>query len=207
MVSLVEYGVIPIEYASIRASYPSLKALEDKICDLENKGTIIRLKRGLYIVSPAVSKKEISIELIANHLYGPSYVSRESALRFYSLIPERVYNTVSMTIKRRQRFRNYFGQFDYISCPVSYYSIGIRQVIREDYAFLIASPEKALCDQIVYTPNLQLRSARALQIYLEEDIRFDMDEFYKMDVTIFEQCAEVSKKTHMISHIIKLLKQ
>ncbi len=106
MVSLVEYGVIPIDYASIRASYPSLKALEDKICDLENKGTIIRLKRGLYIVSPAVSKKEISIELIANHLYGPSYVSRESALRFYSLIPERVYNTVSMTIKRRQGFRN-----------------------------------------------------------------------------------------------------
>ena len=49
MVSLVEYGVIPIDYASIRASYPSLKALEDKICDLENKGTIIRLKRGLYL--------------------------------------------------------------------------------------------------------------------------------------------------------------
>lgn len=207
MESLVKYGVIPIDYASLRASYPSLKALEDKVCDLEKKSTIIRLKRGLYIVSPAVSKREVSIELIANHLYGPSYVSKESALRFYGLIPERVYNTVSMSIKRRQRFRNKFGQYDYISCPVSYYSIGIRQVIREDYAFMIASPEKALCDQIVYTPRLQLRSVKALLAYLEEDIRFDMDEFYKMDVSIFEQCVGKSKKKETIDHVIKLLKQ
>lgn len=207
MESLVKYGVIPIDYASLRASYPSLKALEDKVCDLEKKSTIIRLKRGLYIVSPAVSKREVSIELIANHLYGPSYVSKESALRFYGLIPERVYNTVSMTIKRRQRFRNKYGQYDYISCPVSYYSIGIRQVIREDYAFMIASPEKALCDQIVYTPRLQLRSVKALLAYLEEDIRFDMDEFYKMDVSIFEQCVGKSKKKDTIDHVIKLLKQ
>ena len=58
MESLVKYGVIPIDYASLRASYPSLKALEDKVCDLEKKGTIIRLKRGLYIVSPAVSREK-----------------------------------------------------------------------------------------------------------------------------------------------------
>ena len=207
MESLAKYGVIPIDYASLRASYPSLKALEDKICDLGKKSTIIRLKRGLYIVSPAVSKREVSVELIANHLYGPSYVSKESALRFYGLILERVYNTVSMTIKRRQRFRNNFGQYDYISCPASYYSIGIRQVIREDYAFLIASPEKALCDQIVYTPRLQLRSVKALLAYLEEDVRFDMDEFYKMDVSIFEQCLGISKKKDTIDLVIKLLKQ
>jgi predicted transcriptional regulator of viral defense system len=207
MESLAKYGVIPIDYASLRASYPSLKALEDKICDLGKKSTIIRLKRGLYIVSPAVSKREVSIELIANHLYGPSYVSKESALRFYGLIPERVYNTVSMTIKRRQRFRNNFGQYDYISCPAGYYSIGIRQVIREDYAFMIASPEKALCDQIVYTPRLQLRSVKALLAYLEEDIRFDMDEFFKMDVSIFEQCLGISKKKDTIDLVIKLLKQ
>ena len=207
MESLEEYGIIPIDYVSLRASYPSLRALKDKICNLEKKGTLIRLKRGLYIISPAVSKKEISVELIANHLYGPSYVSRESALRFYGLIPERVYNTASMTIKRRQRFRNHFGQFDYIFCPLGYYSIGIRQVIRDNYAFLIASPEKALCDQIVYTPNLQLRSIKALQIYLQENIRLDMDEFYKMNVSIFEQCMGANKKTHMINHIIKLLKQ
>lgn len=207
MESLAEYGVIPIGYASLSSSYPSIKSLGDKVSDLEKQGAIIRLKRGLYIVSPEISKKEISIELIANHLYGPSYVSKESALGFYGLIPERVFNSVSMTLKRRKRFRNQFGQFDYISCPANYYSIGVRQVVRDDYAFQIASPEKALCDQIVYTPKLQLYSIKALRAYLEEDIRFDMDQFYKMDVSIFEQCVEASMKKVTVNLIIKLLKQ
>ena len=207
MNSLLNFGIIPIDYTSLRSIYPAHKSLNDKISDLERQGTIIRLKRGLYIVSPQISRKLISTELIANHLYGPSYVSMESALRFYGLIPERVFNTVSLTLKRSRSFNNQFGLFSYISCPANYYSIGISQVIHDDYAFLIASPEKALCDQIAYTPKLQLRSLKSLQIYLEEDMRFDMDAFFKMDVSVFEKCAEVSKKKTELNNLIKLLKR
>jgi len=46
-----------------------------------------------------------------------------------------------------------------------------------------------------------------METYLEEDIRFDMDEFYKMDETIFKQCAYVSKKKTEINNLIKLLKR
>jgi len=46
-----------------------------------------------------------------------------------------------------------------------------------------------------------------MEAYLEEDIRFDMEEFYKMDPTIFEQCASVSKKKTEINNLIKLLKR
>ena len=207
MEQLVDFGIIPIDYASLQTTFPSLKAFKDKVSDLERKGTIIRLKRGLYIVSPAISGKELSVELIANHLYGPSYISMQSALRFYGLIPERVYNTSSMTIKRSRTLTNSFGQFNYIYCPSTYYSIGITQVINDDYAFMIASPEKALCDLIAYTPKLRIRSLKSLEIYLEEDIRFDMDEFHKMKVSVFEQCAEVSKKKTEFNKIIKLLRQ
>ncbi len=207
MESLLNFGNIPIDYTSLRSIYPSHKSLNDKVFSLEKQGVIIRLKRGMYVVSPHVSKKIISTELIANHLYGPSYVSMESALRYYGLIPERVFNTASMTLKRSRTFKNQFGQFDYISCPADYYSIGISQVIQNDYAFLIASREKALCDQIIYTPKLQLRSMKSVQMYLEEDIRFDMDEFYKMDASIFEACVEVSKKKMEITNLIKLLRR
>lgn len=117
MEQLVDFGIIPIDYASLQTTFPSFKAFKDKVSDLERKGSIIRVKRGLYVVSPAVSGKEISVELIANHLYGPSYISMESALRFYGLIPERVYNTSSMTIKRSRTLTNSFGQFNYIYCP------------------------------------------------------------------------------------------
>ena len=207
MNSLLDFGIIPIDYTSLRSIYPAHKSLNDKISDLEKQGNIIRLKRGMYVVSPQVSKKHISTELIANHLYGPSYVSMESALRFYGLIPERVFNTVSMTLKRSRSFKNQFGLFSYISCPANYYPIGISPVVQDDYAFLISSPEKALCDQIAYTPKLQLRSIKLLQTYLEEDIRFDMDAFFKMDISVFEKCAKVSKKKTEITNIIKLLRK
>lgn len=72
---------------------------------------------------------------------------------------------------------------------------------------MIASPEKALCDLIAYTPKLRIRSLKSLEIYLEEDLRFDMDEFHKMKVSVFEQCAEVSKKKTEFNKIIKLLRQ
>ncbi len=37
----------------------------------------------MYVASPAETGKALSLELIANHLYGPSYVSREYALRYW----------------------------------------------------------------------------------------------------------------------------
>lgn len=206
MENLAGFGIIPVDYAALQNAFPALKAFKDKVGDLESKGSLIRLKRGMYIVSPAVSGKEVSVELIANHIYGPSYVSMESALRYYRLIPERVYNTTSMTIKRGRTITNPFGEFKYIFCPSDYYSIGIIQIIQDKVAFLIASPEKALCDLIAYTPNLRIRSVKSLKAFLEEDIRFDMDVFHKMNVSVFEHCAEVSKKKTEINMIIKLLK-
>ena len=77
--------------------------------------------------------------------------------------------------------------------------------MENDYAYLIASHEKTLCDLIVYTPKLRLRFVKNMETFLEEDMRFDMDEFYKMDATIFEQCAHVSKKKTEINNLIELL--
>jgi hypothetical protein len=71
---------------------------------------------------------------------------------------------------------------------------------------MIASPEKALCDLIVTTSHLNLRYRQKLIQYLEEDIRLDMDEFAKMDASVFEACARFSMKHTMISNIAKLLK-
>lgn len=207
MESISKLSVIPFNFDVLASDLDGYKSPRQKVLELEKQGKIIRLKRGMYVISPHVTKKAISTELIANHLYGPSYVSMESALRFYGLIPERVYNTTSMTLKRSRIFKNQFGQFYYIFCPANYFSIGISQIIQDDYAFLIASPEKALCDLIVYTPKLQLRSLKSLQTFLEEDIRFDMDEFYKMDVSVFERCKQVSKKKKEITNVIKLLKK
>ena len=87
---LSEIGIVPITTSVIESFYPELKSADKKVIWLEKNGYLIRLKRGLYVVNPQYSDKMLSSELIANHLYTPSYVSMSSALRYYGLIPETV---------------------------------------------------------------------------------------------------------------------
>jgi len=204
MKNLKQLGIIPVDYALLSSIFSDYKYPRNKIANLEIEGKLIRLKRSLYVVSPDVSGKLLSTELIANHIYGPSYTSMESALRYYGLIPESVRMVRSMTTKRWRIFENSISRFDYINCSEEYYPIGINQKIGDDYSFLIASPEKALCDLIAYTPKVRPRFISAMLLYLEEDIRLDMEAFYKMEVNIFRQCAEVSKKKNELNNLIKL---
>lgn len=204
---LNQFGVVPIDFSVLASQLTAYKSPRQKIVELVKEGSLIRLKRGLYVVSPKISGKLLSIELIANHMYGPSYVSMESALRYYGLIPEKTYSVDSMTIKRGRKFDNSIARFKYTYCPSSYYSIGVKQVAKVDFSFLIASPEKALCDVIIYTPQLRLRSMIALQEYLRDDLRLDMDEFFKMDISIFRECALHNKKSEELNNIIKYLRQ
>ena len=202
-----QFGIVPLDYSVLENVFPQYKSLGHKIAQLEKKGILIRLKRGVYVVSPKVSQKVLSEELIANHLYGPSYVSMESALKYYGLIPEAVYTLKSMTLKRSKTFVNSISTFQYISTSSEYYAIGIKQISIEESSFLMASPEKALCDLILYTPNLRTRFRKAMATFLEEDLRFDMDFFSNMDAEIFRQCAHVGKKKNEITNLLKLMEK
>jgi len=204
MENLKQLGIIPVSYTLLGSLFSGYKSPRNKIANLEIEGKLIRLKKGLYVVSPDVSGKLLSTELIANHIYGPSYISMESALRYYGVIPESVHIVRSMTTKRSRVFENSISRFDYITCSEEYYPIGINQKIGDDYSFLIASSEKALCDLIAYTPEVRPRFINALLSYLEEDIRLDMEAFYKMDVEIFRECAEFGKKKNDLNNLIKL---
>jgi len=69
----------------------------DKISDLLKKGTIIRVKKGLYVFGEDNRKKPYSKEILANLIYGPSYISLDYALQYHGLIPERVEAVTSVT--------------------------------------------------------------------------------------------------------------
>jgi predicted transcriptional regulator of viral defense system len=72
---LEQFGVIPIDFFAFETVFGQYKSILDKVARLKKSGQLIRLKKGLYILTPEIHKKRISIELIANHLYGPSYIS------------------------------------------------------------------------------------------------------------------------------------
>ncbi|MBQ4139544.1 MAG: hypothetical protein II592_08425, partial [Muribaculaceae bacterium] len=68
-------GVIPVSNSVLSSLFPETKNKNKKISRLEQLGDIIRLKRGLYVVSPRITGKPLSVELMANHIYPVSYVS------------------------------------------------------------------------------------------------------------------------------------
>ena len=77
----------------------------------------------------------------------------------------------------------------------------------QSYAFLMATPEKALCDLIANSPKVNLRYLKDVEVYLEEDIRMEMDDFKNMDISIFEQYVRVGKKSKSIETLIKYLRK
>jgi uncharacterized protein YifN (PemK superfamily) len=205
MESLVHFGSIPVDFGTLAAYYGDLRFPKDKISALEKKGILIRLKKGFFVVSPEVHNQPISKELIANHLYGPSYISFETALSYYGLIPERVHTVRSATQKRSKIFTTPLGDFEYVSVEDFYYPVGIRQeIIGEKYAFLIASPEKALCDLIISTSRLRIQSVRAMKVYLEEDLRIDTTTIKNFDSAIIKECIEKGRKKSELTHLLKV---
>ena len=200
-------GNIPVSTATIASLFPEVSGGSQKVSALERTGKLIRLKRGLYIMNPSWSGKRINMNLVANHLYTPSYVSMHYALRWYGLIPEQVFLVQSMSLKHTRKFENSLGTFVYTQVDRDYFHIGLRQEQTEDASFIIASPEKALCDLIASTAGLNLRYLGETQAFLEEDLRLDMDAFSSFDPEILRQCAAAGKKPRSIETIIKLLQQ
>ena len=205
---LEEFGIVPIDFPALVTVLGDYKYPKDKVSKMEGKGELIRLKKGLYVVAPDVHHMTISKELIANHLYGPSYISFENALSFYQLIPERVHTIRSLTLKRARNFSTPIGNFEYVSAKKNYFGIGIRQeIVNDRYAYLIASPEKALCDIIYATPGLRLQSVKAMQVYLEEDLRIDLSAIETFDTEIVRQCMVTGRKKTELTQLCKLLEQ
>lgn len=204
---LEHIGNIPVTTSAVASLFSELKAGNQKVRSLEADGRLIRLKRGLYVASPKVSHTSLSTELIANHLYAPSYVSMQTALRYYGLIPEAVYVTQSMTVKHSRNFNTPIGRFEYQIISRDAFPVGITYINKQSYAFLIATPEKALCDLIANSQNVNLRYLKDVETYLEEDIRMDMEDFKNMNAAIFEQYALVGKKANSIATLIKYLRK
>lgn len=203
---LVKYGNLPVSAATLALEFPDIRKSAQKLGLLERNKDIIRLRRDLYVCSEKVSGKVLSLELIANRLLNPSYVSMSTALRYYGLIPESVYLIQSVTIKESREYETPVGRFVFTHIKRDAFNIGISNIEENGYSFLIASPEKALCDLIAYTPSLQLRYRKDALLYLERDIRLDMDTFFRFNPDIFRQYIAVGgKKATSVNTILTLL--
>jgi hypothetical protein len=133
-------------------------------------GEIISLKSGMYVLSEKYDKPLV-MEAVANLLYGPSYVSLDYALAHYGLIPEYAYNVTSVTCSRKKVYDTKIGIFVYHHLKAEYYRNGYDIQKAGSSSYLIASPEKALCDKLYL--SARQKDTEALERLLYEEIRFD----------------------------------
>lgn len=204
---LQQLGNIPVTASVLETFFPRIKRGNQKIRLLVRDKQIFRLKKGLYVCNPEVTGKILSTELIANHFCAPSYVSMSSALRYYGLIPEAVYTMQSMTLKHARSFDTPLGRFEYRYISKEAFSVGLTSIRKEGFAFVMATPEKALCDLIANSAKVNLRYVKDVEIYLEKDIRMEMEDFWQLDPKIFEEYAAIGKKADSIRTLLKLLKR
>lgn len=106
-------------------------------------GLFIRLKNGLYCSSFNLP----SSWLVSNYIVKPSYISYETALSYYGIIPETVYSITSATTKRPKEIKNTLGSFIYHHIDKKVFC-GYLPLKQQDDTILIAEAEKALVDYL-----------------------------------------------------------
>ena len=179
----------------------------DKISELMKGGQLIALRRGLYIAGPETDLAIPDALLLANHLRGPSYVSLDSALSYWGMIPERVYEISSVTIKSSKIYNTPIGRFSFKNLAAPYYSFGVQRVeLAPQQMAMIASPEKAICDKIVLTSGVLLRSVNQTRSFLMEELRIDIELLQSLSIPTIESWIEDAPKKSSLKMLVNTLK-
>jgi hypothetical protein len=193
------------DYTALVSALSSYAEPRRKISSLLRKGVIVRVKKGLYVFGDDYRKRPFSRELLANLIYGPSYVSLDYALAFHGLIPEIVTVLSSVTTKRPKEFQTPVGNFVFRRAKKEIFHLGMTRVEQGPFAFLIASPERALADKLREDRAGVIRSRAQIEQYLFENLRLDQREFEKMDGSVFEAFL-MSTRCQKNAQALKLLR-
>jgi hypothetical protein len=204
---LTRFGSVPLTHGTLLSVLQKYRSPNDKIAQLIADGLIVSVKRGLYVVAPSLTSSAVSMPLVANHLYGPSYVSLEYGLYYHGLIPERVVEVTSVTTRQTKLYDLPFGRFSYKHSPLKLYPVGIKRVILSDQiGFLIASPEKALCDTLIFKKKLVINSVHELREYLFDDVRIDEELLRGFDVQVIDACRDACCKVKILNTLAQIVR-
>jgi predicted transcriptional regulator of viral defense system len=125
-----------------------------QLSDWLDRGYIKSLVGGYYLLADA-QIDESTLFMMANRIYEPSYISRESALAYYLVIPESVLGVTSVSSRKTKQFDSEWGRLSYRSIKPSL-MFGY-QVIEKDkmIKYKIASLEKAVLDYLYWNPAIE----------------------------------------------------
>lgn len=167
--SLIDKKIIEIK--DIYIFFPDFD--KRRLSEWQKKGYIIKIINGFYIFAET-EIDEFFLMRIANVIYSHSYISFETALSYYGLIPEAVYQITSATTRKTKVFDTKSGSFSYRSISAKLF---FGYTINAENRFFIATPEKAILDYL----------------YLRR--RFDENDLFEWRLNVDEYKKIVNEKT------------
>ncbi len=155
-----------ISISEIEKAFPGFD--RNALTRWQKQGYVQKIRSGFYRLTSRPLKGEADFFFIANRIYAPSYVSLQSALRWYDFIPEGVFTVTSVSTLKTIQLATSIGTFSYRSMkPDLFWGYRLEQY--GDFRIKIADPAKALLDLFYLHPNLD-----------------SADHFYELRLNMFE---------------------
>lgn len=175
------------------------------------KGSLLRIKRGLYVSAAYLNDIRIKgksndyFEYLACQIYEPSYLSSEYVLSGFGVLPESVQGFSLVSLKKTNVIKNNFGAFFYRTIKEKLFT-GYEIESRAGFLIRRASLAKALFDFLYFRKNILVDSLSV------KELRLNFDSFKKKDWREFEKyiklekskkMLEISKSLHKKAHFSK----
>ncbi|MFH0928378.1 MAG: hypothetical protein V1821_02795 [bacterium] len=168
-----------------------------RLNDWQNKGYLKKLRRGYYLFSET-PLNEKALHLIADRLYSPSYISFETALSWYGLIPEGVYSVTAASSRKTSSFKTPIGNFLYQRIRPDLF-FGYRLEKYHEQGYKIAEMEKALLDYLYFHPKISDEADF-------HEWRFNSQEFLaKANMEKLQNYAKAFQNKRFLARLEKLL--
>ncbi len=193
--SLKEFPVFSIQ--DIKKRYPGFDSR--RLVEWQQKNYIQKIRREYYCFRER-KQDEKFLYFAANKIYSPSYISMESALAYYNLIPEGVFLITSVSARNTARYHTPVGDFSYQQIKPQL-NFGYRLIIDQDVAIKVADPEKVILD---YFYLKKLNSDHDIEALRLNEGRFkELVDFHKLGSyqSIFDSKA-LNRRVRLLMEIL-----
>lgn len=164
----------------------------------QKKGYIIQLKRGVYLFSEY--KNKITGFELSGSIYEPSYISLESALSHYGLIPEFVPSTTSVSTRNTRQFSNDTGTFYYRHIKSDLFW-GYNSITGQYSKYFLAEPEKAIIDYIYLNIRSGSIEGAIDEIRINQDVFEEIIDCHKLRT--YAKAYASKKTTKAVKYLLK----
>ncbi|HAI74019.1 MAG TPA: hypothetical protein DCS28_03460 [Candidatus Moranbacteria bacterium] len=189
-----------IDMREVKNIFPDFESR--RFYEWQKKGYIKKLFNLFYVFADKTIDENENY-FISNKLVEPSYVSMESALRIYNLIPEVVFLTTCIATRKTRMLETSIGNFQYRSIKENLF-FGYKIVNNGNVAYKIAEPEKAILDFLYLRSDIRTEDDIS-ELRLNEEIYHELINQEKLKKYLKEfNSNTLSKKIKRLNKVIKL---